>query len=250
MRLYAQRQRQREAIENAAKFRKSGIASAINGGVGSLRLGRFKSERELTHGIQRSKRQRKKKKRKRKKKSKRRKRRWSSSDTDQDEDSSDSSVSSTDSDSSSDDDWHRRRRSRRRRRRRRRSLKLDSQSDSSEGRSKSDKRKKHSRKYKSDKRDTRNSKLSSGEKVSVNYGGKGKYYPGKISRKNSNGTYDIEYDDGDRERGVKRSNIKVSDNVGTTGARNEVSTRSKNSAASRSSTSKPAVKPLSLSDFF
>merc|ERR1712032_96684 len=55
------------------------------------------------------------------------------------------------------------------------------------------------------------SELSRGTKVTVNYNGKGKYYAGKISRVNSNGTYDIEYNDGDRERGVKRDNIKVSE---------------------------------------
>ena len=52
------------------------------------------------------------------------------------------------------------------------------------------------------------SELSRGTKVSVDYHGKGKYFPGSISRVNSDGTYDILYDDGDKERGVKRRLIK------------------------------------------
>ena len=35
-----------------------------------------------------------------------------------------------------------------------------------------------------------------------------KYYPGKISRARLNGTFDIAYDDGDRETGVARDLIR------------------------------------------
>ena len=38
-------------------------------------------------------------------------------------------------------------------------------------------------------------------KVEARFRGKTRYYPGKISRDNRDGTYDISYDDGDRETG-------------------------------------------------
>ena len=43
---------------------------------------------------------------------------------------------------------------------------------------------------------------SKGSKVEGNYRGKGKYYPGKITRVRLNGTFDISYDDGEKEIGV------------------------------------------------
>ena len=45
--------------------------------------------------------------------------------------------------------------------------------------------------------------------VEARYKGKSKYYKGKISRARSDGTYDINYDDGEKEQNVKRSYIKV-----------------------------------------
>ena len=56
--------------------------------------------------------------------------------------------------------------------------------------------------------------LEVGTAVEANYAGKGNFYPGKINRINdaddpSSITYDILYDDGDRERGVPRSRLKV-----------------------------------------
>lgn len=50
--------------------------------------------------------------------------------------------------------------------------------------------------------------FSVGDVVEANYGGKGKWYPGKVSSANSNGTFDIGYDDGDSERGVTASRIR------------------------------------------
>ena len=35
-----------------------------------------------------------------------------------------------------------------------------------------------------------------------------KYYGGEITRANSDGTYDIKFEDGERKSGVKRSQIK------------------------------------------
>merc|ERR1719329_2107513 len=53
-----------------------------------------------------------------------------------------------------------------------------------------------------------NEDFSRGDKVEANFGGKGKWYKGKVTAAHSNGTYDILYEDGDRERGVKAENLR------------------------------------------
>ncbi|KAH8074568.1 tudor domain-containing protein [Aureococcus anophagefferens] len=45
-------------------------------------------------------------------------------------------------------------------------------------------------------------KESNGGAVEARYRGKGKYYPGKIAKDNADGTYDVDYDDGEKEKGV------------------------------------------------
>ena len=50
--------------------------------------------------------------------------------------------------------------------------------------------------------------LREGDRVEGRFGGKGKWYPGKIDRVNLDGTFNISYDDGDRERGVKREFVR------------------------------------------
>merc|ERR1712100_602174 len=47
-----------------------------------------------------------------------------------------------------------------------------------------------------------------GDKVEARYGGKTKWYKGKISMVRSDGTYDVLYEDGDKERNVKKSLIR------------------------------------------
>ena len=47
-----------------------------------------------------------------------------------------------------------------------------------------------------------------GDKVEADYKGRGKYFEGKISRVNLDGTYDITYDDGNKETYKKASEIK------------------------------------------
>eukprot|EP01042_Synura_sphagnicola_P000182 gene182-183_t len=47
-----------------------------------------------------------------------------------------------------------------------------------------------------------------GDKVEGNYKGKGKYYSGRISRVRRDGTYDIDYDDGEKETGVSGDLIR------------------------------------------
>jgi hypothetical protein len=43
----------------------------------------------------------------------------------------------------------------------------------------------------------------------VNYKGRGRYCPGRMRRDRGDGTYDIEYDDGETELRVKEDMIKV-----------------------------------------
>ena len=52
-----------------------------------------------------------------------------------------------------------------------------------------------------------------GTLVEARYRGKSKYYPGNISRKRFNGSYDILYDDGEREMGVAKHLIRVREGV-------------------------------------
>ena len=41
---------------------------------------------------------------------------------------------------------------------------------------------------------------SRGDAIEARYRGKTKYYPGKIARDNRDGTYDVDYDDGEKEK--------------------------------------------------
>ena len=54
-------------------------------------------------------------------------------------------------------------------------------------------------------------KLREGAKVSARYRGRSKYYPGRIERDRGDGTYDIFYDDGERETRVAKDLIKSLD---------------------------------------
>ena len=47
-----------------------------------------------------------------------------------------------------------------------------------------------------------------GDRVEARYRGKSKWYKGKVTRVNSDDTYDIEYDDGDTERRVRKSLVR------------------------------------------
>ena len=59
--------------------------------------------------------------------------------------------------------------------------------------------------------------FSEGDKVEVRYRGRSRYYPGRIRRVHGDGTYDIDYDDGERERGVRAELIRsLGERVGTT----------------------------------
>ena len=51
------------------------------------------------------------------------------------------------------------------------------------------------------------------DKVEANYRGKGRWYPGKISRVRLNGSYDVSYDDGETEVNVRADFIRVVGNT-------------------------------------
>ncbi len=51
-------------------------------------------------------------------------------------------------------------------------------------------------------------KFEEGSEIEARYKGRSKYYPGIIACANHNGTYDIEYDDGEKERMVKSNLIR------------------------------------------
>ena len=54
-------------------------------------------------------------------------------------------------------------------------------------------------------------RLREGDKIEADYRGRGKFYPGKISRDRGDDTYDIDYDDGERETRVAKRLIRKKD---------------------------------------
>ena len=61
-----------------------------------------------------------------------------------------------------------------------------------------------------------------------------KYYGGEITRVNDDGTYDIKFDDGERKRGVKDSEIKGSKGDDFDESDNDDDRRSSRSSRSKS----------------
>ncbi len=59
--------------------------------------------------------------------------------------------------------------------------------------------------------DRRSDRFSEGDKIEADYRGRGKFYPGKISRDRGDDTYDIDYDDGERETRVSKRQIRKKD---------------------------------------
>ena len=58
-------------------------------------------------------------------------------------------------------------------------------------------------------RDAASNRIEDGSKVEGNYRGKGKWYPGKITRDRRDGTFDISYEDGESETRVEESMIRL-----------------------------------------
>jgi hypothetical protein len=65
-------------------------------------------------------------------------------------------------------------------------------------------------------------RLEVGTAIEARYGGEEKYYPGKIEKANSDGTYVILYADGDREPSVARGLIRKADLVVASGGKLDV----------------------------
>src|SRR3546814_18519418 len=51
--------------------------------------------------------------------------------------------------------------------------------------------------------------LREGTKLEARYRGRGRYYPGVIARTRADGTYDIDYDDGEKDTGVRGVLVRV-----------------------------------------
>ena len=56
--------------------------------------------------------------------------------------------------------------------------------------------------------------VEEGDKVEANYRGRGRYYKGRVRRVNRDGTYDIDYDDGEKERGVPTDMVRATNEAG------------------------------------
>jgi hypothetical protein len=55
------------------------------------------------------------------------------------------------------------------------------------------------------------SKVSEGAAVEVDFKGKGKFYPGRVKKDRGDGTFDIDYNDGEQELRVPEERIRVKD---------------------------------------
>ena len=59
--------------------------------------------------------------------------------------------------------------------------------------------------------------LAEGMKVEARYRGKARYYPGRIKRDNRDGTFDVDYDDGEKEARVLSTFVRPEDGAGAIG---------------------------------
>ena len=57
----------------------------------------------------------------------------------------------------------------------------------------------------------RKPRIEEGSKVEANYKGKGKFYPGRVKRDRGDGTFDIDYNDGEQEIRVPEEMIRLTD---------------------------------------
>ena len=80
-----------------------------------------------------------------------------------------------------------------------------------------------------------------GDKCTAQFKGKGKFYPGKISRVNSDGTVNVDFDDGDKDRYVNMKSVKLEESSDTEDdrgrGRSRNRSRSRSTSRSRSSSS-------------
>ena len=64
---------------------------------------------------------------------------------------------------------------------------------------------------------SRSARIEEGSKVEANYRGKGKFYPGRVKRDRGDGTFDVDYNDGDKEVRVPADMIRLLDEPGSGG---------------------------------
>jgi hypothetical protein len=69
----------------------------------------------------------------------------------------------------------------------------------------------------------RSAKIEEGSKVEGNFRGKGRWYKGKVTRDRRDGTFDIDYDDGESETRVDEMMIKLLDGGGQSPSKSESS---------------------------
>merc|ERR1711871_517078 len=76
----------------------------------------------------------------------------------------------------------------------------------------------------------RSSTIREGDRVEAKVAGWTRYYKGKVSRVNSDGTYDITFDDGDKKRGVRKDQIKGAGGMDRPSDRDRLSTSGRSSS--------------------
>jgi cytidine deaminase len=69
-----------------------------------------------------------------------------------------------------------------------------------------------------------------GDKIEARYKGRERYFPGVIRRVNRDGTYDINYDDGERELGVAGHLVKIAHSSSNSSAKERASSRGRDSS--------------------
>merc|ERR1711871_1230710 len=67
--------------------------------------------------------------------------------------------------------------------------------------------------------------LEEGDAVEARYKGKSRFYPGRISRVRRDGTYDIDYDDGEKEMRVAADLVRRKEGGGGGGGRQKAAVR-------------------------
>ena len=85
--------------------------------------------------------------------------------------------------------------------------------------------------------DTKDQKLEIDMKVEARYRGKSKYYPGVITRVRLNGTVDINYDDGEKELGVKPELVRILEDKSRSSRKSSSKSRSRRSESVSSKSS-------------
>ena len=110
-----------------------------------------------------------------------------------------------------------------------------------------DSKKKKSSRSRSRSRSSSPVSFARGDKIKARYKGKSKYYEGKIARDNKDGTYDVNYDDGEKEKDVKADLIESLEKDSMKGKSSSSRSRSRsNSPSSSFSSSKDRLLSIKI----